>query len=37
VKITLWSPDYKSTERKTDEFYIILYELFALFDIEEWL
>jgi len=37
IKITSWSPDFESTERKTEEIYIILRELFALFSMEEWL
>ena len=37
IKLTLWSPDYNSVERKTDVFFSLLYELFSLFDMQEWL
>jgi hypothetical protein len=35
IKITLWSPDSSSTE--SEKFCLIIYELFSLFNMQEWL
>ena len=35
IKITLWSPDFLTTESR--KLGLIIYEIYALFDMEEWL
>jgi hypothetical protein len=35
IKTTLWRPDSSTTE--SEKFRIIIYELFSLFDMQEWL
>ena len=37
LKLSSWSPTYRSEERKTGDFCLLLSELFSLFDMEEWL
>ena len=36
IKISLRSPAALATERKTEEFHTIVYDLFSLFDMQEW-
>jgi hypothetical protein len=37
LKITLWNPYFRYIERHTYELIAVLYELFTLFEMEEWL